>query len=69
MRSVKIEFCSLDWYSSSPTYNRMHMCKVFSSNRQKLNNRKYDVHEESSASPQAYRRLANDVIHCVTQSQ
>ena len=35
MLSVKIEFCPLDWYSSSPTgivlFNRMHMCKVFSS--------------------------------------
>ena len=33
MLSVKIEFCLLDWYSSSPTaivlYNRMFMCKCF----------------------------------------
>ena len=40
MFSVKIEFCSLDCYSSSPTaivlYKRMYMCKVFSSNFQKL---------------------------------
>ena len=38
MVSVKIEFCPLNWYSSSPTaivlYNRMYMCKVFSSNPQ-----------------------------------
>ena len=40
MLSVKIEFFPIDWYSSSPTaivlYNRIYMCKVFSSNRQKL---------------------------------
>ena len=40
MLCVKIEFCPLYWYSSSPTtivlYNRMYMCKVFSSNSQKL---------------------------------
>ena len=40
MLSVKIEFCPLDWYSSSPTaialYKRMYMCKIFPSNRQKL---------------------------------
>ena len=33
MHSVKIEFCPLDWYSSSPTtivlYIKMYMCKVF----------------------------------------
>ena len=38
MISVKIEFCPLDWYASSPTaillYNRIYMCKVFLSNRQ-----------------------------------
>ena len=32
MLSVKIEFCPLDWYSSSPTaivlYKRMYMCKM-----------------------------------------
>ena len=66
MLSVKIEFCPLDWYSSSSTAivlcNRMYRCKVFSRNRQKLKNRKCDLHEVSSALPQAYRRLANDVI-------
>ena len=40
MLNVKIEFCPLDWYSSSPTaiflYKRMYMCKVFPSNCQKL---------------------------------
>ena len=40
MLSVKIEFCLLDWYSSSSTaivlYKRMYMCKMLSSNRQKL---------------------------------
>ena len=40
MLSVKIEFCPLDWYSSSPTanvlYKRMYMCKMFPNNRQKL---------------------------------
>ena len=59
MLSVKIEFCPLDWYSSGPTtiilYNRMYMCKVFPSNRQKLKKRKCDLHEISSASPKAYR--------------
>ena len=64
MISVKIEFCPLDWYSSSPTaillYNKMYMCKVFLS--QKLKNRKCYFHEVSSALPQTYRRLANDVI-------
>ena len=73
MISVKTEFCPLDCYSSSPTaillYNRMYMCKVFSSNRQKLKNRKCYLHEVSFALPQAYRRLANDVIHFVTHSQ
>ena len=57
MHSVKIEFCPLDWYSSSPTrivlYNKMYMCKVFSSNRKKLKKRKFDLHEISSASPKA----------------
>ena len=66
MLSVKIEFCRLDWYSSSPTaivlHNRMYMCKVFSSNSQKLKKRKCNLHEVSSASSQAYRRLANDII-------
>ena len=73
MFSVKNEFCLLDWYSSSPTaivlYNRMHMYKVFSSNRQKFKKRKCDLHEVSSASPQAYRSLTNDVIRFVTQRQ
>ena len=58
MVSVKIEICPLDWYSNSPTaivlYNRMYICKVFLSNRQKLKNRKCDLTEVSSASPQAY---------------
>ena len=40
MLSVKIEFCPLNWYSSSPTaivlYEKMYMCKMFSSNCQKL---------------------------------
>ena len=60
MLSVKIEFCPLDWYSSTPMaivlYKRMCMCKIFPSNRQKLKNRKYDLHERSSASPKAFRR-------------
>ena len=38
MLSVKIEFCPLDWYSSSPTaivlYKRIYICKMFPSNRQ-----------------------------------
>ena len=60
MLSVKIEFCPLDWYSSSPTaivlYKRMYMCKMFSSNRQKLKKKKCDLHEISSVSPKAFRR-------------
>ena len=62
MHSVKIEFCPLDWYSSSPTtivvHNKMYMYifKVFPSNRKKLKKRKFDLHEISSASPKAYRR-------------
>ena len=49
MLSVNIEFCLLDWHSSSPIaivlYNRMYMCKMFASNRQKLKKRKCDLHE------------------------
>ena len=60
MLSVKIEFCPLDWYSSSPTtivlYERMYMCKMFPSNLQKLKKRKCDLHEISSALPKAFRR-------------
>ena len=61
MLSVKIEFCPLDWYSSSPTvivlYNRMFMCKCFQAiNRQKLKKRKCYLHEIYSASPKAFRR-------------
>ena len=60
MLGVKIEFCSLDWYSSSSTaivlYKKMYMCKMFPSNRQKLKKRKCDLHEISSASPEAFRR-------------
>ena len=60
MHSVKIEFCPLDCYSSSPTtivlHNKMYVCKVFPSNRKKLKKRKCDLHEISSASPKAYRR-------------
>ena len=59
MLSVKIEFCPLNWYSSSPTaivlYEKIYMCKMFSSNRQKLKKRKCDLHEISSASPKAFR--------------
>ena len=59
MLSVKIEFCSLDWYSSSPTaivlYKKMYTCKMFPSNRQKLKKRKCDLHEISSASLKAFR--------------
>ena len=73
MISVKIEFCPLDWYSSSPTAillnNRMYMCKMFLSNRRKLKNRKCFLHEVSSVLPQVYQRLANNVIRFVTQSQ
>ena len=40
MLIVKIEFCPLDWYSSSSTAivlcKIMYMCKMFPSNRQKL---------------------------------
>ena len=58
MPSVKIEFCPLDWYSSSPTaivlYKKMYMCKMFLSNRQKLKKRKCDLHEISSASSKAF---------------
>ena len=60
MLSVKIEFCALNCYSSSPTaivlYNRMYMCKIFPSNRQKLKKRKCDLHEISSASPKTQQR-------------
>ena len=57
MLSVIIEFCPLDWYSSSPTaivlYKRMYMCQMLPSNRQKLKKRKCDLHEISSASLKA----------------
>ena len=60
MHSVKIEFCPLDWYSSSQTtivlYNKMYMCKVFPSNRKMLKKRQCDLHERSSGLPKAYRR-------------
>ena len=60
MLSVKIQFCPLDWYSSSPTaivlYKRMYMCKMLPSNRQKLKKRKCDLHKISFASPKAFRR-------------
>ena len=60
MLSVKIEFCPLYTYSSSPTTiilcNRMYMCKVFPSNCQKNQKKKMNLHEISSASPKAYRR-------------
>ena len=60
MLSVKIEFCLLDWYSSSPTAillcKRMYLSKIFPSNRQNLKKRKCDLHEISSASPKAFRR-------------
>ena len=59
MLRVKIEFCPLDWYSSSPTaivlYNRKHMYKVFPSTRQKIKNRKFDLHKINSVSPKAYQ--------------
>ena len=59
MLSVKIKFCPLDCYSSSPTaivlYNKMYeyMCKVFPSNRQMPKNGKCDLHEVSSGSRKA----------------
>ena len=71
MLSVKIELCSLGWYSSSSTAivlcNRMYMFQMFSSNRQKL--KKCDLHKISSALPKAYGRLANNVIPFVMQNQ
>ena len=58
MLIVEIEFCPLDWYSSSSKaivlYKRMYMCKMFPSNRQKLKKRKCGLHEISSTSPKAY---------------
>ena len=58
MLNVKIEFCPLDWYSSSPTaivlYKKIYMCKIFPSNRQKL--KKNESHEISFALPKAFRR-------------
>ena len=58
MLIVKIEFCRLDWYSSSPTAivlcKIIYMCKMFSSYRQKLKKRKCDLHKISSTSPKAY---------------
>ena len=58
MLIVKIEFCPLDWYLSSPTAivlrKILYMCKMFPSNRQKLKKRKCDLHEISSTSPKAY---------------
>ena len=47
MLSVKIDFCPVDWYSSSSTaivlYKKMYMCKMLPSNRQKLK-KKCDLH-------------------------
>ena len=58
MLNVKIEFCSLDWHLSNPTaivlYKRTYMYKMLPSNRQKLKKRKCDLHEISSASPEAF---------------
>ena len=60
MLIVKIEFCPLDWYSSSPTAivlrKILYMCKMFPNNRQKLKKRKCGLHEISSTSPKAYWR-------------
>ena len=60
MLSVKIEFCPLDWYSSSPIaiflYNKMYMCKMLPSNRQNLKKKSHLYHETSSASPKTFRR-------------
>ena len=60
MFSVKIEFCPLDWYLRGLTaivlYKRMYMCKMFPRNRQNLRKRRCDLHEISSASPEAFRR-------------
>ena len=60
MLSVKIEFCPLDWYSSTLTaivlYKRMYMCKMFPSNRQNLKKRKCDLHDINSVLPRAFQR-------------
>ena len=59
MLSVKIDFCPVDWYSSSTTaivlYKKMYMCKILPSNCQKLKKRKCNLHEISSATPKAFR--------------
>ena len=64
MLIVKIEFCPLDWYSSSPTAivlcKILYMCKMFPSNRQKLKKRKCDLHEISSTSS---RKRRNSLQH------
>ena len=56
MLIVKIEFCPLDWYSSSPTAivlrKILYICKMFPSNRQKLK-KKCGLYEISSTSPKA----------------
>ena len=58
MLILEIEFCPLDWYSSSPTAivlrKILYMYKMFPSNRQKLKKRKCGFHEISSTSPKAY---------------
>ena len=78
MLSVKIEFCPLDWYSSnicfSPTiivlYNSMYIYKCFQAiAKSSKNENAINENEISSASRQAYRHLANDVIRFVTQNQ
>ena len=55
MLIVEIEFCLVDWYSSSPTAivlrKILYMCKMFLNNRQKLKKRKCGLHEISSTSP------------------
>ena len=59
MLSSKIEFCPLDWYSSSPTaivlYKKMYMCKMLPSNGKNLKKKKCDLHKISSALPKAFR--------------
>ena len=70
MLRVKIEFCRLDWYSSSPTaivlYKRMYMCKMLSSNRQKLKKKENAIYMKQVLH---CLRHSNDVIRFVTQSQ
>ena len=73
MLSVKIEFCPLDWYSSSLAtivlYKRMYICKMLPSNRQKLKKKKMRFTWNKFCIAWGILTSPKDVIRFVMQSQ